>query len=411
MIGQPWIRSSRRLATAPGGGGEVPVERWCLGIQGCATGRSSSQSSTASGESTTNQLRWGLKVQPGCDRVRELGGGPLLIAAVVDSGTSGPLRHPAYTDTSKYQLHGRLRLGFGNAAGTANETGLASAVLAVKPVGMWGGEPRRVPGARGRGPPASEGLRVPDVGRRRARRPPRGSGLGAAEAVLHLPPRRRSEARHRGLVRRRGRVGRARGPGRYGLALHDDQGHPQWGGGGALPGRPAGVRQGLHPPLGAQGERGGGVPRRPTHPVDWYDEPDGGGGEFPRPFLAAYSPGQKFSLHDDLHAMWLGKCLPIPPRGGAAGLGVHPAFLHPGHGVLLLQPRVQPPGLGPGRRRAPELRRGSPSARPTPTSPAPPSPSGSARRCGTATPASLHPRPALLPRAPTGRRNLSPTSS
>lgn len=88
------------------------------------------------GESMTNNLKWGLYVQPGFDRDRELGGGPFLIGAVVDSGTSGPLRHTAYTDTSKFQLHGRLRLGFGNAAGTANETGLASAVLAVKTVGM-----------------------------------------------------------------------------------------------------------------------------------------------------------------------------------------------------------------------------------------------------------------------------------
>lgn len=55
------------------------------------------------GESMTNNLKSGLYVQPGFDRDRELGGGPFLIGAVVDSGTSSPLRHTAYTDTSKFQ--------------------------------------------------------------------------------------------------------------------------------------------------------------------------------------------------------------------------------------------------------------------------------------------------------------------
>lgn len=77
----------------------------------------------------TSGLEWNVVFVPGWDRDYELG--EVKIGPPANITANGPVRHAAYTDTSKFLLHGRLRLLYKNTNAGSQNTALVSAALGV----------------------------------------------------------------------------------------------------------------------------------------------------------------------------------------------------------------------------------------------------------------------------------------
>lgn len=86
------------------------------------------------GESMTANLRWGIFLRSAYSRSFE--GDPLQIGGTVGAVNPESKRHAANTDVTKFNLESRLQLGYGNSTGTDLESGIVSAVLGFKLVGM-----------------------------------------------------------------------------------------------------------------------------------------------------------------------------------------------------------------------------------------------------------------------------------
>jgi hypothetical protein len=86
------------------------------------------------GESMTVNLRWGIFLCSGYSRSFEAP--PVQIGGTVGAVNPESLRHAPYNTVASFQLESRLQLGIGNATGTALESGIVSATIGLKLVGL-----------------------------------------------------------------------------------------------------------------------------------------------------------------------------------------------------------------------------------------------------------------------------------
>lgn len=88
------------------------------------------------GEQMSANMNWGVFFLSGFTRSQEISATPIQIGSTVTNAAPGPLRHTAYSTTSNFLIESRIFVGVGNGSGSAAESGIGSAMLAVKTVGM-----------------------------------------------------------------------------------------------------------------------------------------------------------------------------------------------------------------------------------------------------------------------------------
>ncbi len=82
-------------------------------------------------EAATTLFRWNVYFSSGFSRSIELGSGPFALSSLLGA-TNTSFRGSPYTTVANFMTQSRFTIGYGNNSGTANESGLVSAILLVK---------------------------------------------------------------------------------------------------------------------------------------------------------------------------------------------------------------------------------------------------------------------------------------